>query len=132
MRLRDLDGWFVSRVTVTPKSYWRQEDIDGAQGVLFQCPLCLIGKPPGEGGGFAGAHYVQVCFANPRNALVAPEAYDDSPRWTVSGTSLDDLTLSPSIDLNPSAAQRAKRRKLGLSEYSGCGWHGSVTNGDAK
>lgn len=122
MKLRDLDGEFVGRVSIAPKVYSRLADIDGAQGVLFQCPLCSTGKPPGEGGGFAGAHYVLICFANPRNAEPAPAEFDDNPRWTMEGTSLDDITLSPSVNLNVPNEK---------GEPPMCRWHGWVKNGDA-
>lgn len=124
MKLRALDGRFFGGVDPAARSSRLQGDrIDGAQGVMFQCPKCSEGKPSGDGGvGFAGAHYVRVCFANPRNAPVAPEAYDDNPRWQMSGTSLDDLTLSPSINLDVPGDD---------GTVSGCRWHGWVKNGEA-
>ena len=119
MRLRELDATFVADVDPATLSSRRQQEIDGAQGVLFQCPKCAAGKPPAPDGGVQGAHYVLVCFANPRNAPVAPAEYDPNPRWQMSGTSLDDLTLSPSVNLDVPGA-------------TGCRWHGFVTNGDAR
>lgn len=120
MRLRALDGRFFGRVN-GGSCYFEGDQIEGAQGVYFQCPKCAEGKPPGEpdGIGFAGAHYIRICFANPRSAPVAPVEFDKNPRWTMSGTGLDDLTLSPSINLDVPG------------NGDGCRWHGWVKNGDA-
>lgn len=122
MRLRDLDGRFFGRVDAAKRMSFMQGDtLDGAQGVMFQCPRCSEGKPVGcDGTGFAGAHYVKVCFSNPRNAEVAPAEYDHNPRWEMSGNGLDDLTLSPSINLD-----------VPENGEGGCRWHGWVKNGDA-
>lgn len=126
MRLRDLDARFLG--SVSGRSAMMQDSVAGAQAVMFQCPLCLQGKPPGQpdGVGFAGAHYVRVCFANPQGAPVAPEEYDDNPRWTMTGTSLDDLTLKPSVNLDV-----PWKDAQGVEHPSSCKWHGWVTNGDA-
>jgi hypothetical protein len=129
MKLRLLDAEFVGDVDVARRTYTRQGDaIEGAQGVLFQCPLCSVGKPPGEpdGVGFAGAHRVLVFFSNPRSAPVAPAEFDDNPRWQMEGTSLDDLALSPSINLDV-----PWKDDKGVEHQSACKWHGFVKNGDA-
>jgi hypothetical protein len=125
MRLRDLDAQFVGHQH--DNTYWPQGDvIDGAQGVLFQCPKCAIGCEAGEEDGrrfVRGAHYVLIWFANPQNAPVAGTEADSEPhhRWTFGGSSIDDLTLSPSVNLDiPS-----------LIEVDHCRWHGWVKNGDA-
>jgi hypothetical protein len=49
-----------------------------------------------------GAHYVLIWFANPQNAPVAGTEADSEPhhRWTFGGSSIDDLTLSPSVNLD--------------------------------
>lgn len=123
MKLRDLDAQFLGNVNAAEKSAMMQDSIDGAQAVLFQCPKCAIGKETGEKDGrrfVRGAHHVKVCFANPRGAPVAPVEYDDNPRWTMEGTSLDDLTLSPSINLD-----------VPENGVDSCKWHGWVKNGDA-
>jgi hypothetical protein len=124
MRLRELDGRFFGKVNAARRSSMLQGDrIRGAQGVLFQCPKCSAGKPVGDDGrGFRGAHYIKVCFSNPRNALPAPAEYDDNPRWEMSGSSLDDLTLSPSINLDVPSDDGV---------VYGCRWHGWVRSGDA-
>lgn len=125
MRLRHLDGEFFGRVNAQVRSLHRQGNkIRGAQGVMFQCPKCAQGLPTG-GNQYRryvkGAHYVQICFANPIGAAVAPREFDKNPRWQMSGTSLDDLTLSPSINLDVP----------GNGDDS-CKWHGWVRNGDAS
>lgn len=125
MKLRALAGEFFGQVNAEERSCRRQDNqLDGAQGVMFQCPKCAEGKPPGEpdGVGFAGAHYIRVCFSNPLNAPVAPAEFDKNPRWQMSGAGLDDLTLAPSINLDVPDEK---------GEVHGCRWHGFVTNGDA-
>jgi hypothetical protein len=125
MRLRDLDGQFIYNVTADGSRCSNSDSIEGAQGVLFQCPSCGVGKERGvseDGDGFiVGAHYIMVCFANPRGAPVAPTAFDKNPRWTMSGSSLDDLTLSPSVNCDIQGPNR---------EPSFCKYHGWVKNGD--
>lgn len=63
-------------------------------------------------------HGVLLPFANPRNAPVAPDAFNRqadgrTPRWTMQGTGLDDLTLLPSV-------------AIGKPEC----WHGYITRGE--
>lgn len=134
MKLRDLDGHFFGRVDAEKRSCYSQgEEIEGAQGVTFQCPSCAVGKPRGEpdGRGFAGVHYVRVCFANPRNAEVAPPAFDENPRWEMSGSGLDDLTLEPSINCDIPPSEEEQRWYAEHPEAVRCTWHGWVKNGDA-
>lgn len=136
MRLRDLDPTFIryesrietwERVIGDPLT-WKQgdptEQVTGprehmvpvetlaeAQGIFFQCPKWAGQKGPGSG------HYVQVTFAG-RGATDAQGCHGkngEPTRWQVSGTGFDDLTTKPSILLQ-----------------GGCGWHGFITNGDAK
>jgi len=92
--------------------YCRQGlSIDGAQGVLLYCP-CSFGNDK-------HAHGLIVPFANPRNAPQCPANFGPSardgsrPRWTMTGTGLDDLTLTPSVDVGEPSC-----------------WHGFITNGD--
>jgi hypothetical protein len=105
----------LSRSTAT--GHWKHDSIYGADGVLFWCP-CGYGKPefPLEGG---RPHAVIVSFANPQGCDPAPadagsQSRDGGPsRWTMAGTGLSDLTLSPSI-------------AVGTPEC----WHGYVQNGE--
>lgn len=83
-------------------------DLASAQGLMMLCPACLQ-----KNGGPVGTHSIAVTF---RDRGVADHQGSQSrngrpSRWAVSGTSLEDLTTSPSIDC-------------------GC-WHGFITNGDA-
>ncbi len=95
--------------------------IEGAQGVQFWCP-CGYGKAefPLEGG---RPHAVMVPFSNPRNAPELPADHgphsrsdpNHHPRWTMAGTSLEDLTTTPSV-------------AVGTPEC----WHGYITNGEVS
>lgn len=87
--------------------------------LTFLCPLCFA-----KNGGTKGTHSVMVSFAG-RNIPEDAGSVDcdgKPSRWTVvSGTSLDDLSLAPSILLD------AKRKP-----EEGCHWHGFVgSNGVA-
>lgn len=128
MKLRDLDAWLFGNCEDKKRSFRRQESIVGAQGVMFQCPKCGEGKERGfeDGRGhIKGAHYIQVCFANPQGAPVASVVFDKNARWQMEGTSLDDLTLSPSINCDI-----AWRDDKGVEHESSCKFHGFVKNGD--
>jgi hypothetical protein len=86
--------------------------IDGAQGLVLYCP-CGFGKAPEV------VHGLWVPFANPRNAPSLPPDHGPiardkvtHPRWTMTGTGLADLTLTPSIDVGADSC-----------------WHGFITAG---
>lgn len=128
MRLRDLDAHFIryetrvetwTRVVGDPRTWKpgdpteqvtgprlysvRVDSLADAQGIRFDCPK--------------DSHAIEVTFAG---RGVADEQgsrdHEGKPsRWTVSGTSLDDLTLTPSID---------------GTRGGGCTFHGFVTSGD--
>jgi hypothetical protein len=125
MRLRDLDASFLGAVAFDGRQYQRMDSIDGAQGVMFQCPKCAEGQEPFEKDGrrgFRGAHYVICWFTNPINApRVADDVNPKPGRWNAAGTSLDDLTF-----VGPGATS------VLMTSPGGCGWHGFVTNGDAS
>lgn len=76
-----------------------------AQGVLFLCPACFKAN-----NGPVGTHMVLCWF---RDRGVPDTATPKPGRWSVNGTSCEDLTLAPSVLLNG----------------DGCGWHGFVTAG---
>lgn len=109
---------FIGEIAADSKSYRRLLSIEGAQGVLFWCP-CGYNKPeyPIDG---PRPHGCLIIFANPRNAPPAPADFGPAsrhdpnvhPRWQMSGSGLDDLTLSPSIATNDPEC-----------------WHGYVTAG---
>lgn len=121
MRLSKLDTQFVGKWA--EKSYHRLPNVEGAQGLLFQCPKCALGKETGEedGRGFIiGAHYVLCWFTNPRNAPKVPDNADPKPgRWTFTGNTIDDISFVPGPYSNS------------VLLLGGCNWHGFVTNGDA-
>lgn len=102
MRLTKLDGQFVRYLDAT---HFHMEGVSfaDADGVMFLCPQCYA-----KNGGDVGTHSVLVWFAGRK----APPDVEPSPRWAVSGTGLDDLTLNPSINCPGD-------------------WHGWVRNGDA-
>lgn len=96
---------------------WRYEfhnvqTVAEADHLMFLCPLCFE-----RNGGPKGTHSVMATFAGrdvPKEAGSVDS--DGNPsRWTVSGSGLDDLMLTPSILLD------AKRKP-----EEGCHWHGFV------
>lgn len=121
MRLADpwFDAHFIGEVSADGKQYRKIETINGAQGLLLWCP-CGYGKAefPLEGG---RPHGVLVVFSNPRNAPVPPADFGPHsksdpnvhPRWTMSGNAIEDLTLTPSVDVGKPSC-----------------WHGHITNGE--
>lgn len=100
MNLRDLDPKLV-RLAVDDEdgaTYLKRVDtLPEAHAVKFLCPGCFAAA-----GGSQGVHVITIYFSG-RTA---------QDGWRMSGSGLDDLTLSPSIYM-----QR------------GCGWHGFVRNG---
>jgi hypothetical protein len=118
MRLSELDAEFISKAQPMGChggwGYFTGKSVDGAQGVLFICPKCQ-------------KHSVLVLFANPRNAAVVPvEAFPrNEKRWQFSGDAIDELTLTPSIDLSQISPDNP-------ASPSRCYWHGFITKGDAK
>lgn len=131
MRARLVDPWFeaefIGNIATDSKSYRRQgASIEGAQGLLLWCP-CGYGKAeyPLDGG---RPHACLIPFANPRGAALCPPAFgpvarkhkpdspDVHPRWTMSGDGLENLTITPSVDVG------------GDEPGSSC-WHGFITAG---
>lgn len=96
----------------TRYEYHNVETVAEADHIMFLCPLCFT-----KNGGPQGTHSVMVTFAG---RTVPDEAGTRShdgkaSRWNVSGTSLDDLVLTPSILLD-----------AGHKVEGGCHWHGFV------
>jgi hypothetical protein len=100
MRLADLEAEFVA---TTAHGYRRVETFREAQGVFHLCPKCFAAN-----GGAIGTHGCISWFAD----RGVPSTAVPVPRWQASGSSLDDLTLWPSIQL-----------------VGGCNWHGYIRNG---
>ncbi len=88
--------------------------VDGSArrvGVKLLCPHCQVVE---------GAPTIAVLFANPPDGGPAAPAGSNLPgenggrRWQLSGSALDDMSLSPSVDCGS------------------CGhWHGFVSHGQA-
>ncbi len=107
MKLTQLDASFLQYAS---DGFQMIAGIEGADGVKFQCPKCSEGLEKTETY-VIGAHSVICWFVGK-----VPDSASPGPgRWAPSGTSLNDLTLTPSVFLEKS-----------------CGWHGYVTNGDAQ
>lgn len=118
-----LNGLYLFRETNGEKFMWgprpeRYEfhnvgSVGEADQIFFLCPLCFE-----KNGGSKGTHGVDVSFAG-RNIPDEAGTRDSTgkpSRWTVvSGTSLDDLVLAPSILLD-----------AGREPDKGCHWHGFV------
>lgn len=110
---------FIRNTTAKGTYYGDLLNIVGADGVRFWCP-CGYGKPefPIDG---ARPHMVEVSFANPIGCQPAPadagsQSRNGGPsRWQMTGTGLDDLTLSPSVAVGPPEC-----------------WHGYITNGEVR
>jgi hypothetical protein len=80
--------------------------ITNAQGVMFLCPACFV-----KNGGAKGTESV-LCWFKDRG--VPADALPGPGRWTAAGTSFEDLTLSPSVNVD--------------NEH----WHGWVQNGEVR
>jgi hypothetical protein len=134
MRLRELDAHFVGvwhdDRAMGGGAGWRMlPSIEGAQGLMFQCPKCAEGKEAGEElddvtgemrGFRRGAHPILCWFRNPRNAPAAPDDVAPVPgRWWMEGTSIDDVSF---VQGNPPITNSVLLQ-------GGCNWHGYVTNG---
>jgi Family of unknown function (DUF6527) len=118
MRLRDLDAHFIryfqesaedmfKRGVAVPADMFRKvETLSEADGIRFLCPKSFSAH-----GGPEGTHSIQVFFAG---SSVPPHlgrnSKGETVRWTATGRSLDDLSLTPSIQ----------------EEGDVCKWHGFV------
>lgn len=103
MKLIDLDAHLVIATSLTDIDYLpAMAAVADAHGVMFECPKCHN-------------HSVLVWFKD-RPQLHG--AWEPLARWTATGHTLHDLTLTPSINLDTPGA-------------TGCKWHGWLMNGDA-
>lgn len=105
MKLSDpaLEARFVH--DVSGSSFRLGDTIQGAQALWMYCPC-------GEG------HHILVPFADRQlPPEFGPMARDGKshPRWQVSGDSLENLTLTPSVDVGTTSC-----------------WHGYITNGEVS
>lgn len=123
MRLIDLDPEWVFDFNAQTHGMRRADDVhstvhhgrgDGetlpeltianAQGILFLCPVCFK-----KNGGPVGTESVLCWF---RDRGVPDNAEPGPGRWIASGTGFNDLTLSPSVNVD--------------HEH----WHGWIKNGE--
>ncbi len=98
MKLTDSD--FAHLTRYKPDGLPKVDNLAEADGVFFECPV--------------DGHAILVWFAD-RPAV--PPDLRPLYRWRASGTSLANLTLDPSVN---------------LEGHSPCNWHGWVKNGEAK
>lgn len=117
-----LKGMWVFRDEAGDKFMWRPkperyefrpvDTVAEADQVSFLCPLCFE-----KNGGPKGTHSVMVTFEgrNVPDEAVSRDHTGKQSRWAVSGSSLDDLVLTPSILLDASR-----------EPTHGCHWHGFV------
>jgi len=110
VKLRELHGRLIHHVPPGGEylsgGHRYVDTLPEADGVFFLCPLCFQAN-----GGPVGTHGVLLPFSNaPAGAYPMKNAAGMEPRWSASGTSLDDLVCTPSIQL------------LG----GGCAWHGFI------
>ncbi len=110
MRLTELEPTFLVRKPGEgDKVFTLVDEIGGAEGIQFLCPVCFA-----KNGGRVGTHIV-ICWTPAVPATVSP-----SPgRWVLKGTGYDDLTLD--------AQQPGGARSVKLE--GGCMAHFSVTAG---
>lgn len=96
-----------------PVTTWRTvANIAEADRVSFLCPKCY-----GENSGKVGTHRIAIDFIGRATPDVDCVHNDEGKpvRWSFQGTSLEDLTLGPSILI-----------------LHGCAWHGFVEEGGVR
>jgi len=100
-----LDQLEATLIEWSPNGHWRNvSTVPEASGVMFLCPKCYT-----KNGGPIGTHQV-ICWFRDRGV---PDSEIPKPgRWLVSGTSIKNLTLAPSVQLG-----------------GPCRWHGFVRDG---
>lgn len=115
MRLAELEPKFLRHESDT--SHRRVETMAEADGVMFLCPTCFR-----KNNGPIGTHVV-ICWSPSVPQTTSPTG----GRWPMTGTGLDDLTLTPSIMVpsDPPDAPESCWRPYRHDE-----WHGWITNGE--
>lgn len=124
MRLSEVQGRRdVKLVDLEPVWIERQGRV---VGVRFYCP-----KNDGDGPHCDG-HSVCVLFSNPPDGGAAHPDDSSSPgnsagrRWLRTGSTFDDLTLSPSVDCTTS--EGCDKPDHAQCSHTHC-WHGNVLGG---
>lgn len=93
MTLRDLDATLLKILDASATLF--VDDLADAHGVRFLCPKCFETHK-----GKVGTHSIVCWFVG-----VDPGKSPNPGRWSPSGTSLDDLSLSGSVSIaSPCAA----------------------------
>jgi hypothetical protein len=105
MLLGELEPTFLKILDDRRCQRWGVELAD-ADGVMFLCPACFQ-----KNGGSVGTHSI-ICW----QPHVDPKRDPKPGRWPFTGTSIEDLTLSPSISL----------------PGDGCGAHFFIENGEIR
>jgi hypothetical protein len=119
------DPWFEAAFVGNARAdgFTRQgSKIEGAQGIFLYSP-CGWGKEN-------GAHGLLIWFSNPVGAPPAPAECTPTDRWSMSGTGLHDLTLSPSVNCQIGPAYPEHNLKAGECVPGRLCWHGFITNGE--
>jgi hypothetical protein len=107
--LKALDGQLYK--FKAPATFVPVKTVAEADSIMFLCPACYK-----QNKGKVGTHSVRVDFrgrAVPDNVCIK-NAEGKPVRWQVQGTTIDDVSTQPSIQI-----------------LHGCQWHGYVTNGAA-
>lgn len=138
---RLIDPWFEAhfygQIAEDGSFRFRHEDraamkFSESQGLALWCP-CGYGALDKDGKerfpldlslNLGRPHGLIIPFSNPPSGVPVPPNHGplsrdgkSRPRWIVSGTSLADLSLTPSVAVGPSEKE--------------C-WHGFITNGEVK
>jgi hypothetical protein len=115
MKLVQLEPQFVQYFRDEVAHFLRHvPDLVQAQGIQFLCPSCFI-----RNNGAVGTHLIEVSFAgrNVRDDEGSHKRDGQPSRWNCSGSGYGDLTLTPSVLIDP-------------AKPACDGWHGFVTNGE--
>jgi Family of unknown function (DUF6527) len=105
--LKELEGQFIAYFEENGRDMFRHVDsLSEAHGIHFICPKSFAAHQ-----GRVGAHMMQLYFSgSPVPPRLGTNKSGQTVRWNVSGTCMDDLSLTPSIQ----------------EEDSLCAWHGFV------
>jgi hypothetical protein len=120
------DPWFEAEFIggITSSGFHRLPSIEGAQAVFLYGP-CGYGQND-------GTHGLIVPFANPRNGPAVPSDFVPKDRWQMSGSSLEDLTLSPSVNCAIGPPHPEFNLAAGECKPGRPCWHGWIQNGEVR
>ena len=105
MKLIDLHPRWAADYDILIGGHVVHDEDRKGMAVSFECPHCVAA-------GVANPTRLGVFFANPIDGKPHTDDVDLQHLWTRSGTTFDDLTLTPSIDASASGH-----------------WHGFITGG---